>query len=568
MLAVIDIETNRAATVIWGCAVLREGESEAIWAQNAATLSKLIEGCDIFIGHNLLSFDVPLLNKLWKMQIPMERCIDTLVLSRLWSPSLEGGHSLGNWGKKLNHPKGDFTDFDGGVTLEMIDYALNDAVLTKKTYNYLTRMMDAEKFSGESINLEHAVQIAMIQQEVDGFKLDEEKTAEYLFLWEQEADIIEHELQTIFEPNVKVLKTKVKTTPFNPLSRQQVADRLIKRGWMPSLWTCPGNSKQKLSTKNKKPNSQPVINDEVLATIGKTIPDAEPLARLYMLRKRCSQLRQWLENLGEDGRVHGKVITNGAVSGRMTHSVPNMAQIPSVRKPLGKECRECWIVDDGNVLVGIDASGLELRMLAHYLDDDEFTKAVCEGNSDDGTDIHTRNMKAAGLATRDQAKTFIYAFLYGAGADKIGQIVGGGSKEGRKLIDQFLANVPSLLKLREKVGKQVGKGTIPGIDGRRLRIRSEHAALNQLLQGAGAIIMKRALIIFRKLLTQLRDCDRFKVKIVANVHDEWQVECPENLAGTVGKLGIRAIKEAGEYYGLRCPLTGGWKYGKNWAETH
>ncbi len=296
-----------------------------------------------------------------------------------------------------------------------------------------------------------------------------------------------------------------------------------------------------------------------------------------MLQKRVAQIESWIKATGEDGRVHGKVITNGAVTGRMTHSSPNMAQVPAsshdpktkqllygMEGKYGTECRECWTVEEGNVLVGCDASGLELRMLAHYMKDEEYVKTVVEGSSKDGTDVHTKNQKAAGLQTRDQAKTFIYAFLYGAGPAKIGSIVNGGAKDGERLIASFLKATPSLQRLRDTVAKYAGKGFVPGLDGRKIWVRSEHAALNSLLQGAGAIVMKKALCLFYDKIKE----NKWKVKLVANVHDEFQFECPPDIAELAGKAARMSIIEAGEHYKLRCPLDGEYKIGRTWKETH
>ena len=238
---------------------------------------------------------------------------------------------------------------------------------------------------------------------------------------------------------------------------------------------------------------------------------------------------------------------------------PNMAQIPNSGSPYGHECRELWTIDKGNKLVGIDAAGLELRMLAHYMNDDEYTNEVVSG------DIHTANQTAAGLQTRNQAKTFIYAFLYGAGSAKIGSIVGGSAKEGQKLIDSFLRNTPRLKALREKVARIFAtKGWLPGLDGRKLLVRAEHSALNTLLQGAGAIVMKQALVLFKKELTKQKIWHEFK----ANVHDEWQIECKEDDAEKVGKIGVQSIINAGIMLKMRCPLDGEFKVGDSWKATH
>lgn len=295
------------------------------------------------------------------------------------------------------------------------------------------------------------------------------------------------------------------------------------------------------------------------------LKEVATLIRDYlMLQKRVAQIESWLEAVKDDGRVHGKVITNGAVTGRMTHSSPNMAQIPNAGSVYGHECRECWTVEEGNVLVGCDASGLELRMLAHYMKDEGYVRTVTEGSSKDGTDVHTVNQHSAGLPTRDAAKTFIYAFLYGAGDAKIGSIVGGTAKDGERLKAKFLAQTPSLARLLERVKKLAAAGFVPGLDGRRIWVRSEHAALNSLLQGAGAIVMKKALAIFYDKIK----ANKWPVKLVANVHDEFQFECHPSIAEEAGKAARMSIIEAGEHFKLRCPLDGEYKIGKSWRETH
>ena len=293
-----------------------------------------------------------------------------------------------------------------------------------------------------------------------------------------------------------------------------------------------------------------------------------------MLQKRIAQIESWIDAVESDGRVHGKVITCGAVTGRMTHHSPNMAQVPNSDAVYGPECRALWTVEKGNSLVGIDASGLELRMLAHYMGDNEYTNQVVSG------DVHWTNTQSLGLiqkgtirdkkdehheSQRNKAKTFIYAFLYGAGSAKIGTIVGGSAKEGQKLIDNFLQNTPKLAQLRKKVSKAYNdKGWLRGLDGRKLLVRSEHSALNSLLQGAGAIVMKEALIVLKKELSR----DKIWHKFVANVHDEWQIECHPKDAELIGEIGKKAIQQAGLNFKMRCPLDGAYQIGTTWKETH
>jgi len=234
-----------------------------------------------------------------------------------------------------------------------------------------------------------------------------------------------------------------------------------------------------------------------------------------------------------------------------------MAQVPSVSVPYGKAFRGCWRVPDKYKLVGIDASGLELRMLAHYMNDEDYINEIISG------DIHTANQKLAGLKSRDQAKTFIYSLLYGAGDEKLGSVAGGNKDTGAKLRKSFFDNLPAFANLRNRVSRTVQKnGCLKGLDGRKLKIRSEHSALNALLQGAGAIVMKEALVILNNKLAV------YDAHFVANVHDEWQIEVVEEDADYVGQLGVEAIEEAGVSLNLHCPLTGEYKVGDNWSDTH
>ena len=277
-----------------------------------------------------------------------------------------------------------------------------------------------------------------------------------------------------------------------------------------------------------------------------------------MLQKRIAQVSSWIEATREDGRVHGKVITNGTVTGRMSHQSPNMAQVPAVYSPYGKECRALWIANKGYKLVGVDASGLELRMLAHYMNDKEYTNEIING------DIHTANKNSAGLGSRDEAKTFIYAFIYGAGDKKIGSILGRSEADGRRVKEKFLRHTPSLRSLREKVDGVAKKRWLRGLDQRKILIRHPHAALNTLLQGAGACVMKYALTLLEEYVIK----KRIKAYPVVNVHDEFQYEVEESKTKEFGELAVQSIIQAGKDLKIRCPLDGEYKIGNNWAETH
>lgn len=554
MILYLDLETNMAHDTIW-CAAYAVDDGEAEVTQDPAVLRSLVLKATKVVNHNLIGFDAPLLETLWDITVPFQKMVDTLVMSRLFDPCREKGHSLEAWGEELRCPKGDFRDYDAGFSAEMAEYAKQDIVVTRKLYKHLENLLKDEEFSADSIKLEHQVAYVIKRQEQHGVLFDIFKALALRDKLNLRMLEIEAEMQIVFPPIVtprvgkkgKPLSDHVEN--FNPGSRQQIAKRLEGLG---------------VKFTQKTETDRPKVDEKVLAEIDR--PEAKLIAEFLMLQKRLGLVDQWIKCCTKSCRIHGRVITNGAVTGRMTHRNPNMAQVPSCSAPYGNECRELFIVPPGYKLVGIDAAALELCMLAHYMDDADFTSAVVSGKKEEGTDVHTMNMKAAGLATRDQAKTFIYAFLYGAGPGKIGRIAGGDYTAGMELIDTFMENMPKLkdvVKTAKAKGSQTRK-MILGLDGRQLRIRSVHSALNTLLQGAGAIVMKKALVIFRNSLVTRK----IPANCVLNVHDEWQLEVQEDYAEEVARLGIEAIKRAGVELGLKCPLNGEAKIGTNWAETH
>ena len=551
----LDIETTLSHGTIW-LAITRNLDTDEVQCHTAPkTLNSLIGPNDLLIGHNIISFDAYHLNRLWGTKIRLSQLTDTLMLSRLLNPEIEGGHSLDAWGRRLKTQKGEFKDFNEpapGETkqewfIRMRHYCEQDTEVTAKLYRHLDSELKRNKFSEYSRELEHKFQAILALQQRNGWFFDMKEAITLLVkLKSEEAEIVE-KMQSVFEPTIVEMKTKTKTIQFNPGSRQQIADRLIKRGWEP---------------KEKTPSGQVVVNEKTLKSC--TVPEAQILLRYMMLTKRTSQIEQWVEAAEGDGRIHANVISSGAVTGRCTCFGPNLQQVVSSDKEYGHECRALFLPDKDWKLVGIDASGLELRMLAHYMGDEGYITTVTTGRQEDGTDIHSVNQRAAGLQYRSQAKTFIYALLYGAGSAKIGSIIGAGSKEGQVLIDTFMDNMPALKKLLEKVKKVADKGYVPGLDGRRIWIRSPHAALNSLLQGGGAAVMKIACV----LLSDALKAAKIPHKFLGNIHDEWQITTPVNYAEQVGIMGVQAIRDAGTFLKLKCPLDGEYKIGNNWSETH
>lgn len=599
---------------------------------------RMLEQADCRGGHNIIGFDDPVLRDLYGFSPkPEQRVRDSLVEARLiWTniwdideraikkgkrpewwikAGLRGTHKLEAWGGRLGCLKGEFKGPWDAFTPAMDEYADQDPVVTAALFDRI----DAKGYSQQALELENEVAQIIFLQEEHGFLFDR-ATAERLAadLSVRHAELADQLRQTfkpwfvperqkgqnvVLDPKRDDKKlgrtkgcplTKVQEVVFNPASRDHIADRLTKLfGWSPQEFTDTG---------------KPKVDETTLDGID--APEAKLLVEYLTVEKRLGQIatgkEAWLKKVGSDGRIHGRVNTNGAVTGRMTHSTPNVAQVPKVKLAKdgsildgygggwGYECRSCWIVPPGCKLVGTDAEGLELRMLAHYMarfDGGAYVEAVVNGKKEDGTDVHTVNMRVAGLNTRDNAKTFIYAYLYGAGNFKLGSIVlddmtdaarafffsrhpAGDARDraiarlgarARKRIEEGL---PALGKLQELVKEKARRGYLKGLDGRLLHVRSQHSALNTLLQGGGAIVMKMALVLCYRRFLEIGWQHGREFAFVANIHDEFQKEVQEQHAETAGQTAAWSIQRAGEVFGLKCPLAGAYQIGRTWADSH
>jgi DNA polymerase I-like protein with 3'-5' exonuclease and polymerase domains len=571
---IFDIEADGLDPTIIHCIVAKELGGAVHTFDNTQIEEgiKFLENAEVLIGHNIIGYDIPVIQKLHGAKVT-HKLEDTLVMSRLFNPVRENGHSLKTWGWRVGMAKQDQPETFDEYTPAMLDYCVQDVKLNEVVYNYLLK--EGKMFSEDSINLEHRVAKIMRQQEKNGFFFDTKKAMELLAELKDKQLQVEEEVHNTFKPKMiddklvtpyirkdgelskrgltddeynNCIKTqnvkpfmRQKLVEFNLGSRKQIGEYLIDFGWKPERFT---------------PTGQPIVDEGTLKKI-EHIHEAKLIADFLLYQKRIAQVTSWIDELKGD-RVHGYVNPNGTITSRMTHRSPNMAQIPNSSSPYGQECRSCWTVPQGYKLVGIDASGLELRMLAHYMNDQEYIDEVTHG------DIHTRNQELAGLKTRNESKTFIYAYLYGAGDAKIGSISGGGAKQGKKLKATFLKNLPSLKILKDRVQKASERGFLKGLDGRKIYVRSQHAALNTLLQGGGAIVMKKAMTILQEKMS----LNALDARFVANIHDEWQIEVKESQAECVGVMGVESIEEASKYYNMRCPLTGEYNIGENWYETH
>ena len=569
---VIDIEADSLdATHIWVACICNVDNDQDIHSfRDAASFVDAVDlQKDTFIAHNGIDFDFPVLEKLWNIEIKNK--VDTLVLSRLFNPDRSGGHSLGAWGNRLGFRKIDFNKFDE-YSEEMREYCEQDVYITVQLYKHL--LQESIDFSQQSIELEHDIADIISRQSRYGFYLDQKKAVDLLVETQSKADTIKSNIKKYFAPKVKVIRddlpkyTKngdiskvglrqfqyediagpfwsIEFEEFNPASHKQVVERMEEAGWKPTEFT---------------PKGSPKVSEANLATLPDTAPEpAKKLSEWKMLETRWKTVESWLNALGNDGRVHGKVFSLGAVTGRMTHADPNMANIVAVYKPYGQQSRECWTVPNNDYRIcGMDAQGLELRMLAHYMKDDAYAEEVVNG------DPHTVTMQALDIDDRALAKTFIYAFLYGASPSKLGSILNLSQSQGGVIRQRFLNNMPSLQNLLARVEQVADRGYIRGIDGRRLYVRSSHAALNTLLQGGGAILCKQWSICMDRAIEK----ERLRAKLVNTIHDELQFEVHRQDVERVAELAQSSIREAGHLLKLRVQMDAEAKIGFSWADTH
>ena len=583
MEVVFDIETDGLNPTAIHLMVAKEvGVKGNYIIRGPKAFAKFAPKVTKWIAHNGVGFDNKVVEKLWGYKIPLSKTVDTLVLSRLFDPTRKGGHRLEDWGKRLGEYKGEFNDWSQ-YSEEMKEYCKQDVKVTELVYQEL--MKEGAKFSQSSINLEHQIHDIMCEQEVNGFELDTDLAEEIYTTCLAETNRIEAEIKEFMVPiavpvkevvlkhkkdgsifanqllegcNVQGDYTKIMWEEFNLASPTQINKRLDKLGWKPTVKTKSGDSYK--------------ICPENLATIPDSAPQAVKGLKVWkVLETRWKLASEWLQGSQVDGRVHGRVITPGAVTHRAAHRGPNMANIPSV--PHGKdgilwkmdglyaaECRQVFKVPEGKLLVGTDAAGIQLRVLAHYMNDPVYTEQVIDG------DIHTFNMNALGKFCKDRptAKTFIYAFLLGAGVGKIAEILGCNAAQANKSMQNFYEALPTLKRLKSEASRAASMGWMKGLDGRILSIGSEHLALSVYLQGGETVIMRLANLFWQRQAKK----EGINFKQCAWVHDEWQTEVDEHQAHRLGEIQVQSIVDAGKFFKLNCPMDGEAKIGKNWLETH
>jgi DNA polymerase I-like protein with 3'-5' exonuclease and polymerase domains len=580
---VFDIETDGLLDTLTQihCIVLKDIDTNEVFSFSPADIEQgldLLHKADTIIGHNIINFDIPAIEKVYPSFETEAEILDTLVLSRVIKADqankdfstlvlprkLNGSHSLKAWGIRLGLLKGDFgetTDWSRWSE-DMQKYCEQDVEVTHSLWKHLA----PQEWSKESITFEHQIAEVCNRIGAEGWTFNERKAGDLYSKLAQERANLEVELQTLFEPweihtefipkvNNKKLGyvkdqpfTKVKVVDFNPNSRKHIQFCLEKKyKWKPKKFTPSGDAQ---------------IDETILEAL--PFPEAKKLAYMFLLQKRIGQLAEgsqaWLR-LCKDGVIRHNIISAGTVTLRAAHRYPNLAQVPSAQAVFGKECRELFTVPADCSLVGADLSGLELRCLAHFLaysDKGAYAQEILNG------DIHTTNQNAAGLDTRDQAKKFIYTLLYGGGDLKVGQVLGKGAKAGKETKEKFFKAMPSFSVLKKQVQVAAERGYLIGLTGERVHIRSAHAALNTLLQNTGSTISKKWVILIDQELRR----QGLDAKIIAWVHDEVQIKCKKGIEDDVGDITRRMAKETGEFFKFKIPIASEYTIGNNWSETH
>lgn len=587
-------------------------------------LEQAVEDGYKLVFHNGIKFDIPALKKLMGRDFkfdPWDKVVDTLVLGRLifsnisdmdvglikagrLPQNLRGRHSLKAYGYRLGEMKGTYGEQEEAwdkFTEDMYTYNKQDVVVTAKLFDKLINI----DYPIEAIKLEHRIQWVMAKQERNGFVFDKEGAVDlYATLSAKRQELYDKLIETIKpwreykgdkiykRDNAKRgIKAGVpypiyKEVSFNPNSRPHIAKVLMRRGWKPTEFTPSGAVK---------------VDEETLKS-AMDIPETELILEYMLIQKRLGQIAEgdngWLKMMKDDPdgitRIHGSVNPNGAVTGRASHNHPNVAQVPAGHSPYGKECRSLFCVPKGWYEAGIDACGLELRCLGAFLypyDHGAYVHKILNG------DIHTENQKAAGLPTRDNAKTFIYGFMYGAGDAKIGEIVGGTAKEGKALKEKFLKAIPAIKNLREDIehclvvsSEWVGNTQkvhwrkrkhpkcklnmthcIMGLDGRPVYVRSPHSALNTILQSAGALVCKKWVTLVEENMRKAGYKHGWNgdFALMAWVHDEVQVACrTKEIAEDCVRIAQDSMRQTQEFFNFKCQLDTEGIIGRNWYECH
>lgn len=536
---------------------------------------QLLQKADELIGHNIIQFDLPALERLFGFKSKAGQSVqDTLVLSRLLYPDRPGGHSLESWGERLGYQKGESPGFQE-YSPELVEYCRRDVGVNAKLYERLQK--DLSPDWDRAIELEHRIAEIIAEQERNGFWFYKQEAEELVNDWTTIIQRMDDSVLNGIGCSIRLDKVFDKPYKINGEPTKRVQESLAKCGLSPSVLGGPfctidyhspdlnsKNEQKKLllelgwEPQDTTPTGQPKL-DESIKEIG---PVGEAIHMRNTLSHRRSQVQGLIDLTDNEGRIHGGANPCGTNTTRMRHS--RIVNIPRASSPYGHEIRSLFGVPDSKVLVGYDAASLELRILAHYIGNPDYNEKVT--TKDKQNDAHVLAARAGGSDNRDLGKTINYALIYGAGDQKLGSIIGGTKADGAGLRRSLYDAIPGLDDLINRVQRAAQRGWIKGLDGRRLWIRSPHQALNTLVQGGGAVYMKTVTAYLDDLTRRHKDTC-FKV---CDMHDEAQWEVLEQATEIEALYSAihEAFQKANIELELKCPQEAEIQIGKSWAETH
>ena len=611
---------------------------------------ELASQASLLVGHSLIEYDLAVLRDLVQfVRQPTCAVLDTLILSRMLDFSRVPGHSIEAYGNEFGTPKLDFRDFSK-FSDEMVTYCERDVKICRRIYAKYRRFIDDPAWE-RSIRMEHDFQELVNNLHTNGFYFNSKRASELLAKLEEELGRLDKEIQDAFPPREILIReftpkaTKfgtiskqsvpkslweqihsyeigqtyrhTKQEPFNPSSHKQLIEILWEAGWSPTDKTKTHiETDRALNRLKYQRNRDPSLDSQIdklyndLERLRKsgwkinetnldTLPIEAPsparaLAKRILLESRRRTLTEWLNVVdGTTNRIHGKFLGIGAWTHRMAHQNPNTANIPSSTnldgspKLLGKEMRSLWSAPRNRLLIGVDAEGIQLRIFAHYINDEEFTDALVSGRKEDKTDPHSLNQRIIGplCKSRAAAKRFIYALLLGAGLSKLAEILECSKADTQEALDRLLERYTGWQVLKqEKMPVDARRGYFRGLDGRFVRIpgdtesQRKHLCMSGYLQNGEAIVMKMAALRWHKRLQELPPDDVRRWLFVNMVHDEWQTEVANSMevAVRIAKIQADSLREVGEELELKCPLAGSYynddikdyTIGINWYQTH
>jgi DNA polymerase-1 len=618
-----DIEADNLladATRIW-CATLFNIETKErvkCLTQDDFLAFQTANPDTVYVGHNFLAYDAPMLRRFWNAKLPVTHIVDTFVLSQLYNPSLKrpkgltgkkNPHGLEAWGLRLRYPKGDFSDFSA-YSPAMLKYCMRDSMLTALLYKKLSERMTFYGFTEEGCKLEHrAWAIIQNKQRVNGFPFNYEQGHKLYVQLRARQEELKNEIYTLWPPELRCVAEykqarkkdgtytkgfvehrgkfpKLEEQPdgtylaydwvsFNLGSPDQRVAKLLELGWEPT----------RLTKKTPKGGGgNPKVDEEALLEFAETSGKKEllALAKWVVIFSRANNLKTWLDAYNDKtGAIHGQLFLNSTL--RYRHSNPNSANIPAVRtkKLDGKdviqygedggysyESRDLWTCGDPEKyrLVGIDGKGIQLRVLANYAYSEEFVERVLDG------DPHTNNIKILGLANKAAAKKFLYTTLMGGGGELLAadQIQFGTrltTAEGNRLKNILIDSVPGFRELIKSLQRELRKhGRIKLCDGTPIIVPSDHMVIPYLLQGDESRLMKLAMVFLEYEVGRAGMAKGvFKA---ADIHDEWQYVVRKEMVDDFIRLALGCFPRAGNHFKYRVPIEGDAKVGLTWAETH